>query len=94
MREQQKAEEKCQRECEHYSNSHVCALVSDVSVKINHNSSVPQTPLTPLSINTEAWGGGMQIYSGDGFFCFVFLFFFSLSWEKTGEKERAETAVN
>lgn len=42
--EQQKAQGKCQIEFEHYSKSHVCGLVSYVSVKINHDSSVPQNP--------------------------------------------------
>lgn len=100
--EQQKAEEKCQIEFEHYSDSHVCVFVSDVSVKINRGSSVPKNPLTLSSIDTKARGGGGHKYIPECalFFLssssslFFFFFFFFIVRGKTGEKGRADTAVN
>lgn len=71
-REQQKAEEKFHIESEHYSNSHVCVLVSDFSVKINHDSSVPQKS-SDSPQHTEARGGGDANIFRE---CFFFFFFF------------------
>lgn len=88
-------EGECQIEFEHYSNSHVCVLVSDVSIKINHDSSVPSKKKNPSNslqhkYRGEKRGGGRKYIPG------MFFFFFSFLWrgEETGEKERADTAVN
>lgn len=96
--EQQKAEEKCQIEFEHYSDSHVCVFVSDVSVKINRGSSVPKNPLTLSSINTKARGGGGHKYvpecalfflssSSSSLFFFFFFFFFIVRGKNRRKRE-------
>lgn len=93
--EQQKAEGKWQIEFEHYSKSHVCVLVSDVPVKLNHDSTVPHnssdSPQHKYRGEEEEEEGG----GGDANIFRECSFSFSFHREgKTGGKERAGTAVN
>lgn len=89
--EQQKAEGKWQIEFEHYSKSHVCVLVSDVPVKINHDSTVPHNSSDSPQHKYRGEGGrrreeeGMQIYSGNVLFLFLFI-------EREKQEEKREQA--
>lgn len=87
--EQQKAEGKWQIEFEHYSKSHVCVLVSDVPVKINHDSTVPHNSSDSPQHKYRGEGRRRRRRRGCKYIPGMFFFFFFSSRGKNRRKRES-----